>query len=119
MRPAGGAHRFAPSRSASWRSWFEDCREPAADGGVVRVDGAELRAPLREVDVEQRRQVLVGEVETSQVEGVGAGTLPIGVARASPRSAQRSKIQASTLEFSPKPGHMKRPSASLRNQLTE
>ena len=47
-----------------------------------------------------------------------AGTRPIGVSSASAWSSQRSKTHASTRLFSPKPGHRKWPSSSLRNQLT-
>ena len=47
-----------------------------------------------------------------------AGTQPIGVSTVSPSPAQRRKTHSSTRLFSPKPGQMNLPSASLRNQLT-
>ena len=46
------------------------------------------------------------------------GTKPIGVSAAPALPSQRSAIQRRTRRFSPKPGHMKRPFLSCRNQLT-
>jgi hypothetical protein len=92
--------RAAPLPSA--RCGFERL-ELVEEGLRQVVDALEVGAKLRQLLRDGRH------VDASA---------PIGVRSASTVPSRRRTIQSSTRMLSPKPGHMNRPSSSLRNQLT-
>ena len=86
-------------------------------------EGADLRhlgRPLVAVHAQQLVDLRAGRatrpVEVQRVRRRAPGPTAVSVAR--PRPFTRSIIHSSTRRFSPKPGHRKRPSWPVRNQLT-
>ena len=93
----------------------------ALEARVVLLELGQLGPPLGLVDAQQLGDMfssVTSRPRVSMPSSPTGGSRPIGVSRAAPRPAQRANTHASTREFSPKPGHRKRPSSSLRNQLT-
>ncbi len=81
---------------------------------VVLVELRQLRAPLLDVHAQQLGHVAFGRRRgrrASMPSLPTGGISPIGVSAAAPWPAQRANTHASTREFSPKPGHRKRPVA--------
>ena len=126
-RPARRHRRRASALDAveALLEQVELARQPArqlvAELGVELADRLDLRLPLLGVDLQAARR---GPRRRCRAPRGRArpwpDSRPIGVSSAAASPSQRRKTQASTREFSPKPGHRKRPSSgSLRNQLTK
>ena len=102
--------RLELRRGSAAGSWSPNCARCAC------VWSSSARASSRSTLSASATRVAVEPVELAGARAPGRSRSASRRPRASP--SQRRKIQASTREFSPKPGHRNLPSSSLRNQLT-